>query len=120
MFSIHHIDADMALGLKTAKITSNSCHCGIALTSLKLPKKCFALGIIRDNQIILSSAEPIIWCEDDILAVALSAASVPELKFALNKRHPVHYSSQECPIKNLNTSDREPFNSCYKDGYKLL
>lgn len=101
MFSINQINADMALGLISTKIMNNSCHCGIALTSLKLPEKCFALGIIRDKQIILASAKPIIWCEDYILAVALSAASVPELKFVLNKTHPVHYSSQECPIKNL-------------------
>ncbi|MBD2726365.1 hypothetical protein H6G96_08500 [Nostoc sp. FACHB-892] len=74
-----------------------------------MPNKCFALGIIRNNQIILASAKPIIWCEDYILAVALSAASVPELKFALNKTHPVHYSSQECPIKNLKTTYWEPF-----------
>lgn len=107
MFSINQINADMALGLTSTKITNNSCHCGIALTSLKLPRKCFALGIIRDKQIILASAEPTIWCEDYILAVALNASSVPELKFTLSKTHPVHYSSQECPIKNLKTTYRE-------------
>lgn len=109
MFSINQINADMALGLINTKITNNSCHCGISLASLKLPEKCFALGIIRANQIILASTEPTIWCEDYILAVALSAALVPELKLALNKKHPVHYSSQECLINHSKITYREPF-----------
>ncbi len=90
----------MTLGLTSVKIPINSCHCGIALTSLQLPEKCFVLGVVRDNQLILASAEPIIWCGDYVLAIALNSALVPALKVALSKKHPVHYSHKECFIKN--------------------
>jgi hypothetical protein len=30
------------------------------------------IGIIRNNKVILTSAEPIIWCGDYVLAIALS------------------------------------------------
>ncbi|MDZ7951690.1 hypothetical protein [Nostoc sp. DedQUE09] len=90
----------MALALTSVKIVSNSCHCGKALTSLLLPKNCIFLGIVRNNQVILASAEPIIWHGDYVLAVALNLASVPLLNFVLNKKHPVLYSAKECFIKN--------------------
>ncbi|MBW4431268.1 MAG: TrkA C-terminal domain-containing protein [Pelatocladus maniniholoensis HA4357-MV3] len=89
----------MALGLISVKIMSNSCHCGKALTSLFLPESCIVIGMIRNNQVILASADPIIWYGDYLLAVALSSASVPMLNFVLNKKHPVHYSPKECFIK---------------------
>jgi Trk K+ transport system NAD-binding subunit len=107
MFSTNQINADMALGLISEKISSNSCHCGIALSSLKLPEKCFALGIIRNNEIILASADPTIWYGDEILAVALNSATIPMLKFVLKKTHPVHYSCTECPINNLPYSQEQ-------------
>ena len=90
----------MALGLISVKILSNRCYCGKALTSLSLPESCIVLGVIRNNQVILESAEPIIWYGDYILAVALNSASVPLLNFVLNKKHPVSYSAKECFIKN--------------------
>lgn len=99
----------MALGLISVKIPFNSCHCGIALTSLQLPEKCFFLGIVRDNQLILASAEPIIWYGDYVLAIALSQALVPALKVALNKNHPIHYSHKECFIKNSTIMYQELF-----------
>jgi Trk K+ transport system NAD-binding subunit len=99
----------MALGLISVKIPFNSCHSGIALTSLQLPEKCFVLGIVRDNQLILASAEPIIWCGDYVLAIALSQALVPALKVALNKNHPIHYSHKECFIKNSTIMYQELF-----------
>ncbi|OKH57967.1 TrkA C-terminal domain-containing protein [Scytonema sp. HK-05] len=91
----------MALGLTSVKITLNSCHCGMVLTTLQLPEKCLVMGIVRDNLLILASAEPIIWYGDYVLAIALSQALVPALKVALNKKHPIHYSHKECFIKNL-------------------
>jgi Trk K+ transport system NAD-binding subunit len=90
----------MALGLINVKILSNSYHCGRALTSLSLPESCIFLGIVRNNQVILASAEPIIWHGDYVLAVALNSASVPLLNFVLNKKHPVRYSAKECFLKN--------------------
>ncbi|MBW4429306.1 MAG: hypothetical protein KME50_34155 [Nostoc desertorum CM1-VF14] len=90
----------MALGLISVKILSNICYCGKALTSLSLPESCIILGIVRNNQVILASAEPIIWYGDYILAVALNSASVPMLNFVLNKKHPVHYLPKECFINN--------------------
>ncbi|MBW4559361.1 MAG: TrkA C-terminal domain-containing protein [Trichormus sp. ATA11-4-KO1] len=90
----------MASSLISANITSNSCYCGIPLNSLKLPEKCFVIGLIRDNQVILASTEPTIWYGDVILTVALSASLVPMLKLVIHKTHPVHYSSQECLINN--------------------
>ncbi|MBH8553350.1 TrkA C-terminal domain-containing protein [Nostocaceae cyanobacterium CENA357] len=90
----------MALSLISVRILSNSYHCGRALTSLSLPESCIVLGIVRNNQVIQASAEPIIWYGDYILAVALNSASVPMLSFVLNKKHPIHYSPKECFIKN--------------------
>ncbi|MBW4641419.1 MAG: TrkA C-terminal domain-containing protein [Goleter apudmare HA4340-LM2] len=89
----------MALALISVKIAVNSCHCGIDLTKLKLPDKCFVIGIARGNQIILASENPSIWYEDYILAVTLNSALVPMLKNILNKTHPIHYFSQKYLIK---------------------
>nr|WP_041555104.1 TrkA C-terminal domain-containing protein [Nostoc sp. PCC 7524] len=89
----------MKFGLTSVRISSCSCHCGKALTSLQLPEKCVIIGILREQQVILVSAEPTIWHGDYILAVALNSALVPMLNFALNKRHSVHYSPPKCLIK---------------------
>jgi Trk K+ transport system NAD-binding subunit len=89
----------MDFGITSVQISSCSCHCGKALTSLQLPEKCLIIGIIRQQQVILTSAEPTIWTGDYILAVALNSAFVPMLNFTLKKRHPVHYSPPKCLIK---------------------
>ncbi|WP_244329204.1 hypothetical protein [Tolypothrix sp. PCC 7910] len=90
----------MHLALTGVKIAGNSCHCGQALSSLKLPDKCVALGIVRDMQVIPANAEPAICDGDYILAVALNSALVPMLKFALNQKHPIHYAPPKCLLKN--------------------
>ncbi|MFQ4140884.1 hypothetical protein [Chlorogloeopsis sp. ULAP02] len=88
-------NAFMALGLISVKIWGNSCHCGKALTSLNLPNECVIIGVVRDTQVILVNAEPIICNGDYILAVALNPALVPMLKVALNKRYSSHFFSQD-------------------------
>ena len=90
----------MALGLIDVTIEINSCHCGVTLSSLKLPQSCFLIGLVRDNQVILASAEPTIHCRDKLLGVALNPALVPTLKFVLGKTHPVYCSFDECFLKN--------------------
>ncbi|MDM9381654.1 hypothetical protein QUB80_13175 [Chlorogloeopsis sp. ULAP01] len=85
----------MALGLISVKIWGNSCHCGKALTSLNLPNECVIIGVVRDTEVILVNAEPIICNGDYILAVALNPALVPMLKVTLNKRYPSYYFPQE-------------------------
>jgi hypothetical protein len=86
----------MALGLTSVKIRINSCYCGIALSHLKLPQSCFLLGILRGECIILASAEPTIYCGDNLLGIALNSVQMPALKFVLQKTHPIYYSFDEC------------------------
>jgi NhaP-type Na+/H+ and K+/H+ antiporter len=110
----------MALGLISVKIQINSSYCGIALSSLHLPEKCFLIGLVRDNQVILANQEPTICCGDEVLAIALNSPQVPALKFALNKTHSIYYSFNECLLNNSTYPVRSLFDSCYKDGFKSL
>ncbi|MBE9007297.1 hypothetical protein IQ259_20050 [Fortiea sp. LEGE XX443] len=90
----------MDIALTSVKISINSCHCGIVISRLQLPDKCFIIGIIRNNQVISANTETLIFCEDYVLATALNPALIPALKLVLNKKHPIHYSHPECLIKN--------------------
>jgi Trk K+ transport system NAD-binding subunit len=95
----------MALGLVRIKVPVNSCYCGMSLNDLKLPKSCFLVGLIRGDRIILASAEPTIHYEDDLLGISLNSAQITELKFTLQKTHPIYYSFDECLLNNqLNNS----------------
>jgi hypothetical protein len=64
----------MALGLTSVKIQINSCYFGMALSYLisylRLLQNCFFLGIVRGKRMIIESAEPTIYCGDDLLCVA--------------------------------------------------
>jgi NhaP-type Na+/H+ and K+/H+ antiporter len=108
----------MELGLINVKIQINSLYCGLALSKLHLPEKCVLMGIIRDNKVILASAEPTICCGDELLALAFNSAHLPALKAALKKTHPIYYSFNECLLNNSTYPVRSLFNSCYKDGFK--
>jgi hypothetical protein len=104
----------MELGLTSEKIQINSCYCDITLTSIQLPQNCFVLGIVRENQIILASAEPTIWCGDYVLALAFSSALFPALKFTLNKRHPVYYYSVKFELRDKSFYLLIPASPCHR------
>ena len=55
-------------------IKFTSCYCGVALPTIKLPNNCIFLGLVRAGQMIIASAEPTIFCGDEILALALKPA----------------------------------------------
>lgn len=108
----------MALGLTSVKIQINNCWCGLALSNLKLPLNCFLLGLVRGNQVISASAEPTIYCGDELLGLTMNSDQVAALKFLLQKTHPIYYSFDECLLNNSNIPVRSLKNSCCKDGYK--
>ncbi|WP_414575547.1 hypothetical protein [Anabaena sp. CCY 9402-a] len=108
----------MALGLISLKVQINNCWCGVAVSNLHLPANCFLIGLVRGNKVISASAEPTIFCGDELLGLTLNSAQVPELKFVLQKTHPIYYSFNECLLNNSNIPVRSLKNSCCKDGYK--
>lgn len=86
--------------LVSTTIQENSSYCGINLQSIQLPDGCILLGVVREGQTILASAEEItIFCGDRVLALALKPAVAPALKVVLQKTHPVSWSRSKC---NLN------------------
>ncbi|PAX53045.1 TrkA C-terminal domain-containing protein [Brunnivagina elsteri] len=105
----------MSLGLTTVKIQLNSSFCGISVNNLQLPESCFLLAIVRMNHIILASAEPEIWCGDDLLAVALNLGQLPALNIILKQTHPIYYSFNECFLNHSTYLTGRLINSCYKD-----
>jgi hypothetical protein len=82
------------------KVQPDSSHCGIQLSTLKVPERCILLGVLRRDQVISISENPAIYVGDIILAIALYPMFVPELKVVLRQSHPVYYSLQDCLLED--------------------
>lgn len=80
-------------------IRSDSSYCGILLSRISLPDGCIALGLVRQEKVILASTGPTIHCGDHVLAIALNPMLTPALKVALRQRHRVYYSPNHCRIE---------------------
>ncbi|WP_392533470.1 TrkA C-terminal domain-containing protein [Nostoc sp. C117] len=80
-------------------IQANSIYCGIHLTEIQLPDKCAFLGILRENQVISATDNPIIFAGDYILAIATHPMMVPALKVTLKKIHSLYYSVNSCLLE---------------------
>jgi NhaP-type Na+/H+ and K+/H+ antiporter len=77
-------------------IQSNSRHCGLCLSAIDIPQHCALLGLLRQEQIILSTENPTICVGDIVLAIAYYPMLVPALKVALKRCHRVYYSLNQC------------------------
>lgn len=86
--------------LLSAKIQSNSCHCGLRLTAIRLPEQCTLLGILRGDHIIPVDKNPPIHAGDFVLAMAFHPMLVSALNAALKKVHPVYYSLNDCSLNS--------------------
>lgn len=106
-------------------IQTNSCYCGIDSNRIQLPPNCILLGVMREGQVILASAEEIIiHFGDYVLALALIPAIAPALKAILKKTHPVSWSPLKCSLNwesDLYRLQSNFFNLCLsKDCTQLL
>lgn len=91
-----------------ATIQANSCYCGIPLKKIQLPDNCLMLGLVRQGNLMLASAEePTVYCGDRLLALALHPAIAPTLKVSLKKTHPVSWS----PLRSRLTDENHSFQS---------
>ncbi|MUG94488.1 potassium transporter TrkA [Scytonema sp. UIC 10036] len=79
-------------------IQPNSNFCGTNLSEIKLPEKCFMLGILREGKVILATENPVIYAGDRILAIAIHSMMAPCLKATLKRTHPVYYSLNTCSL----------------------
>jgi Trk K+ transport system NAD-binding subunit len=80
-------------------IQANSIYCGINLTEIQLPGKCSLLGILRENEVISATDNPIIFAGDYILAIATHPMMIPALKVTLKKIHSLYYSVNSCLLE---------------------
>ncbi len=90
----------MALALASTKNQTNSCYCGMNLSSIHLPKDCLLLELVRNKQILLASTQTTIFCADEIVGITLNTSQLPALKYTLNKTHPVYYSFNDSLLNN--------------------
>lgn len=67
------------------KIQFNSIYCGISLEEIRLPKQCYLLGLVRQNEMILTCDNPIVQEQDLLLAVAIDPSLSPELEVCLKQ-----------------------------------
>jgi len=75
------------------QIQPNSCYCGTSLSTIQLPHQCIILGILRSDQVILPSDNPILNCEDYIVAMAIDPGQTPALRAMLKRTYPLCHLS---------------------------
>lgn len=63
-------------------IPFNSCYCGIALKDIQLPQNCRCLGLVRQEEVILITDNPTIYCGDTVLAIAIAKGMTPAIEVA--------------------------------------
>jgi Trk K+ transport system NAD-binding subunit len=66
-------------------IQSHSQHCGRKVSEISLPKQCQIMGLIRQEEVILASEDPIVFSHDLVVAVAVNPMFLPELKLCLEQ-----------------------------------
>lgn len=85
-------------GLIQVKVLPDNIHCGVSLTTIRLPQDCYLLGLFRSGHIILMTANPVVVSGDVILALAIHPMDLPTLKFVLEQQVTVHWFPLRCPL----------------------
>jgi Trk K+ transport system NAD-binding subunit len=75
-------------------ILPNSIYCGTNIIQIDLPERCALLGLIRENQLIQATSNPIVHSGDYILGIAIHPMMAPALKVTLKRTHSVSYKQR--------------------------